>query len=620
MRRYRRARAALVCALAFFTASAFAQEAWWVFFADRGPGFSNRLEQASVRIANGPSAARRARVGALEARPADLRPYDGYVESLRELGCRIRVSSRLLNAVSVLPGTVPLSRISALPFVDRIRPVGRSAQIPIPDKSAQAYLSEGQLSQSGITEMHQRGYSGDGVLIGVLDTGFQLDHPSFQAISIAASWDFINDDPRVYQEPEDPPDQALHGTAVLSLLGAMEEGVYSGGAPGAGFLLAKTEDTGGEYPQEEDFWVAGLEWADSAGAWLVSSSLGYIDWYGYEDLDGNTAVTTIAADLAAAGGLMVYNAVGNDGPGTGTLIAPSDGDSVFAVGAMTSSGQVADFSSRGPTADGRIKPDACCRGVNAVTAIYDGTGYQSGNGTSFATPLAASAAALLLEAHPEWCVFDVRQALLATAGSSSSPDNDRGWGLIDASSAFRYGSVTGQVRRSDNGQPLGQYPIEVSLADTSAALQTNSMGWFAWDPGTTGPFTVTGDGGWGQLLTVSGTLGENGVELEVFVDPLSGAGAPSAYPNPSIEGFYVGFDISGDASDAELSVFDLSGGLVYNERRIGLEPGVYRAPVPGEAFYWDGTDQQGHPVAGGVYMALLRLGDRAHILKLAAIR
>jgi hypothetical protein len=538
------------------------------------------------------------------------------------MGCTIRVRSRLLNAVSVEPGEGGPDRLRALPFVDSLRPVGRSAPIPLPDKSPRGALglSDGQLSQTGIDQLHQRGYTGEGVLIGVLDTGFQLDHPCLQTVSVQSSWDFLDGDPDVSPEPGDPPSQAEHGTAVLSLLGGREEGVFSGGAPSAAYLLAKTEDCGDEYPQEEDFWVAGLEWADSAGAWVVSSSLGYIDWYGYGDLDGGTAVTTVAADLAAAGGLMVYNAVGNDGPGSGTLVAPADGDSVFAVGAVDAGGQVAAFSSRGPTADGRTKPEGCCRGVSTVTAIWDGSGYRSGNGTSFATPLAASAASLLLEAHPEWDVFDVREALLATATRADSPDNSYGWGVLDAPAAFRYGSVTGVVRRSDSGQPLAGYAIRATVADTTAEVSTNAGGWFAWDPGRTGAYSLDGAGGWGTVLPSSGTLGKYGVELELFVDPPTGSGAPSAYPNPSTGGFHVGFDVPDGPVDAELTVFDLSGRPVYNTLRSGLESGVYRAPVPGEAFYWDGADSEGDAVCSGVYVALLRLGNSVHILKLAAVR
>ena len=614
--------AVMVCALLLFAASSIAQEAWWIFLADRGPQLPARLEARSIELAEGPSARRRASVGATEVRETDLEPWPGYVDAIREMGCSVRVRSRLLNAVSVELGGVSPNRLLALPFVDNLKPVGRSAPIPLPDKSAHGALdlSDGQLAQTGITVLQQRGYTGQGVLLAILDTGFQLDHPCLQSVAVQSAWDFINDDPDVSQEADDPPGQAGHGTAVLSLLGGLEEGVYSGGAPGASFLLAKTEDCGDEYPQEEDFWVAGLEWADSAGAWVVSSSLGYIDWYGYEDLDGNTAVTTVAADLAAAGGLMVYNAVGNYGPGTGTLIAPADGDSVFSLGAVNSGGQVADFSSRGPTADGRTKPEGCCRGVNSVTAIWDGTGYQSGNGTSFATPLAASSAALLLQAHPEWDVFDVREALLETASRADSPDNDFGWGVLDAPAAFRYRSVTGLVRRSDSGEPLQDYPLLVTVADTTAEVVTNAAGWFAWAPGRLGEYTVADGGGWGAVLPSAGTLGQFGVELEVFVDPAEGSGQPSAYPNPSTAGFYIGFDVAGGPLDAELSVFDLAGHLVYNERRYGLENGVYRAPVPGEAFHWDGADTEGETVAAGVYVALLRLGENVHLLKLAAIR
>jgi len=617
-----RARALAVCALLALAVSAPAQEVWWVFLSDRGPNTAARLNAIAREVAGGPAAARRASVGAGEPMLTDLAPWPEYVDALREAGCVIRVRSRLLNAVSVVPRGIDPEELAALPFVDSLRPVGRSAPIPLPTKSsaATAVMSEAQLSQSGISALHQRGYRGEGALLGVLDTGFELDHPCFSTLEVAGAWDFVSGDPDVSQQPGDPQNQACHGTAVLSILGGWEPGLYSGGAPGATYLLAKTEDYGDEYPQEEDFWVAGLEWADSAGAWVVSSSLGYIDWYGWEDLDGNTAVTTQAADLAAAGGLMVYNAVGNDGPQSMTLIAPADGDSVFALGAVTSSGQVAEFSSRGPTADGRVKPDGCCRGVGVVTAIWSGTGYQSGNGTSFATPLAASAAGLLLQAHSEWNVFDVREALRATAGSAQSPNNDTGWGVLNAEAALMYGSVTGFVRRSDTGSPLADYPVLITVEDTSIVVETNDHGWFAWDPGRLGDYSVAEGGGWGSLLGVSGTLSQPGVTDTLYVDPAQGPGEPSAYPNPSTSGFHVGFDVQSGPTTVELAVFDLSGRLVYNERRSGLETGVYRAPLPGEAFYWNGIDSAGSPAAGGVYIALVRVGESVHLLKLALVR
>jgi subtilisin family serine protease len=185
--------------------------------------------------------------------------------------------------------------------------------------------------------------------------------------------------------------------------------------------------------------VAGIEWAEGLGAEVVSSSLGYIDWYTFQDMDGVTAVTTKAANRAATLGVVVVNAAGNErGSAWGHIIAPADGLDVIAVGAVDSSGNISSFSSPGPTYDGRTKPEVCALGVNNWIAVNraDGTStYGTGSGTSYATPLVAGVAALLLEIHRDWTPAQVRSALLSSASRSSNPDNDYGWGIVNAASA-----------------------------------------------------------------------------------------------------------------------------------------------------------------------------------------
>jgi hypothetical protein len=597
--------------------------AWWVFLSDRGPSVDQRLEDTEHGLRNLPSWERRLSVGLRSADPLDLQPWEGYVSALTEAGCTVRVRSRLLNAVSVEIHRTDPRELASLPFVREVRPVGRSASLPPlgGGVSQPLQLSNAQLGLIKLDELHSRGWTGEGVTVGILDSGFDLVHPAFSSINVLDQWDFVEGDPDPSQQPGDPPGQSEHGTAVLSLLGGYQEGVYCGGAPDAGFLLAKTEDTSDEYPQEEDLWVEGLEWLELSGAWVVSSSLGYIDWYGYEDLDGNTAVTTVAADLAASRGVMVFTAMGNRGPSSGTLIAPSDGDSVFSVGAVNSLSEIADFSSRGPTSDGRTKPEACAMGVSAVVVSSTGTGYRSGSGTSFSTPLASSCALALLEAHPEWNVFDCSEALKETANRSGSPDCTYGWGVLDVLAALRYESITGVARWSDSGSGAADYPLLVQVADTQTVVRTNSLGWFAVDPGVLGEFVVSGGGGPGSVISVGGTLTRQGVEIEVFIDPEGPVGTPTVYPNPSRGEIYVGFDLPEGPTDVSLQVFDLGGQLLYNEVRRGLPEGVYRAPVPGEAFTWNACDPAGDPVASGIYMAILRMGDeKASAIKFSIVR
>jgi subtilisin family serine protease len=278
----------------------------------------------------------------------------------------------------------------------------------------------------------------------MMDVGFRKTHQAFRSARIIAERDFVMGDNDVQRNPSDSRDYSdAHGTSTWSLLGGFAPGVLVGPAFGADFILARTEDDRSETPVEEDYWAAGIEWAESLGAEVVSSSLGYTDWYQFKDMDGKTAVTTKAAARAAALGVVVVNAAGNERRNAwGHIIAPADGYDVIAVGAVDATGRIASFSSPGPTADGRVKPEVCAMGVNnfvATSGLTTGDGtYVRGNGTSYATPLIGGVVALLLEAHRSWTPKDVRNALMKTANNAAAPNNDFGWGVIDAAAALLY--------------------------------------------------------------------------------------------------------------------------------------------------------------------------------------
>ena len=250
----------------------------------------------------------------------------------------------------------------------------------------------------------------------------------------------------------------------MSLIGGYAEGRLIGAAFGATFVLAKTEDNRSETPIEEDYWVAGLEWLESMGVDVVSSSLGYNGWYEYSDMDGKTAVTTRAADIIAAKGVVVVNSMGNEADDDWYYMnAPADGNNVISVGGVNSLAEINGFSSRGPTFDGRIKPDVMAMGSSVFFARpYDVSSYQTGRGTSFSTPVVAGIAALVLQAHPCLTPFQVRDALRETASRSQSPDNDYGWGVVNAYDAvFYHGmffSEFPEVKISDEG-----YQIKIKL-------------------------------------------------------------------------------------------------------------------------------------------------------------
>ncbi|MGH9261732.1 MAG: S8 family serine peptidase, partial [Acidimicrobiales bacterium] len=284
----------------------------------------------------------------------------------------------------------------------------------------------------------------------MLDAGFNILHPAFAAVTVVARRDFVFNDSVVHDEPGDVPGAQFHGTAVWSLLAADVPGRLRGVAPAATYLLAKTEDIRSETPLEEDNYVAALEWADSIGVDIVSSSLAYLIFdppfpsYGPTDLTGDIAVTTIAVDRAAERGILVVTAAGNTGPGARTIWTPADADSAIAVGAEDSLGTIASFSSRGPTADGRLKPDLTAPGVD-VCALA-GSGVRRLAGTSFATPLIAATAALIRQVHPALDPIGLAEALRRSGSNHRSPDAISGWGRPDGAAAAVF--------------PLGVTPLE----------------------------------------------------------------------------------------------------------------------------------------------------------------
>jgi serine protease AprX len=432
----------------------------WVFFTDKGIFTLEDYNKAEASFRNSlcPAALKRRKKNRVKVDFFDLPVNQNYVEEILSHGAKFRQKSRWLNAASFEIQASKVKDIAHLPYVLQIRRVAGFKREPVdvvsdselrqkkyiqPKYGRNYGLSLAQLDQINVPIVHDLGYKGQNVIVCMLDTGYKKDHQAFDlAFSegrVLDEYDFINDDHNTQNEPGDPIEQHYHGTYCWSALGGAFDGKLYGPAYGASFLLAKTEDVSLEEPIEEDNWVAGMEWADSLGAEVISSSLGYSDWYTFEDFDGNTAVTTIAADIAASRGIVVCNAMGNEGPGEGTLIAPADADSILSCGAVNASGNLADFSSRGPTYDGRIKPEVVARGVQTycATALLPDE-YIFANGTSLSTPLIGGCAAVLLSAHPDWTVMQVREALMMTASNASFPDIQYGWGVVDLFSALNY--------------------------------------------------------------------------------------------------------------------------------------------------------------------------------------
>jgi len=310
-------------------------------------------------------------------------------------------------------------------------------------------ISQTQLELSNIPLMHSLGYDGAGVLVGHFDNGHRLlAHEVFDRLDVIASWDFVDHDADSAPSPSAPQTYGAHGVTTLSVIAGFKESRLIGPAFGAQYLLARTENDATESPLEEDNWVAAIEWADSIGVDVASTSLGYRDFedgftdWTWSDMDGNTTVITRAADMAAARGIVVVTGTGNNGldnDPNNTLLAPADADSIISVGAVGNLGGYAAFSSYGPTADGRTKPDVLAHGAGtAIAQSGNEQAYGFGLGTSLATPLVAGTAALLLQAHPWATPLQIRDALRLTASRADAVDRFEGWGLVDAYAAFLY--------------------------------------------------------------------------------------------------------------------------------------------------------------------------------------
>jgi MYXO-CTERM domain-containing protein len=419
----------------------------WVQFVDKGPAArGDALPQAlASREAELPerTLARRHRArGRAAVDVRDLPVSPDHIARVQATGARVRVRSRWLNAISVEATAEQRARIAALDVVSRITPVARGRREPEPPLGSSLPVEPGvdefglarpQLELIGVTTLQRHcGLTGNGVVVGVQDTGFDLDHQAFAHLNVLAAHDFVDDDDDVGTEPGDSAGQASHGTRVLGMLAGSDPGMFMGAAPGISVILSKTEDDVIEAPIEEDYYVAGLEWIELQGADVFSASLVNVDWYEFSDFDGQTAVSSIAVNAAFDNGLVVLAALGNFGPAPMTLTAPGDALGALGIGAVNLEGVVAGFSARGPTADGRIKPDVAGPGSGTTTVQFGTTDQYVGfSGTSAATPLVAGLVALVLEARPTLTAQELAELLRSTASQAGAPDNDMGFGLVD---------------------------------------------------------------------------------------------------------------------------------------------------------------------------------------------
>ena len=379
----------------------------------------------------------------------DLPVNPGYVTQLQQAGAKIWFPSRWLNAVLIEANDATLATVQKLPFVSGIefnKPVANARAGVAPETTQTAGSSKfgaavplygtslSQVQQLGVDKMHDAGFHGEGMLIGVLDSGFLNANivgflkPVFDEKRVLATYDFVQKETSVYEDD-------AHGMQCLSAIAATTDNQLYGTAYKAQFILLRTEDARTEQRVEEANWLFGAEYADSAGVDVISSSLGYTTFddpasnYTYADMNGKTALSSRAAQIASETGMVVVVAAGNEGSNPWRYIsAPSDAAGVLSIAAVDQNGQRASFSSIGPSADGRIKPDLAARGQGTIIGNPNGL-ISSGNGTSFATPLVGGLAAGFWQANPQLTAVQVTEALRKTGSLYAMPNAQLGYGI-----------------------------------------------------------------------------------------------------------------------------------------------------------------------------------------------
>ncbi|HET9950915.1 MAG TPA: S8 family serine peptidase [Candidatus Eisenbacteria bacterium] len=686
----------------------------WVYFTDKGErdplSFENAVRAAGAQV-GARAKARRAREtgGTFVPDWYDVPVVASYVEGVASSGARVRNVLKWFNAVTIEADEATARRVAALPFVLSVEPASRAkstkpvdvgpvidagglaprgssdgaGRMPrLPDtgnngtnsdtwagvslaKPTNYGLSLAQLTSINVPAVHDSGYSGAGEILCVIDTGFDETHTANSPLHKIAEWDFIQHDGETANQAGDVASQWEHGTGTWSVAGGYWPTVLIGPAYNAAFLLAKTEYVPTETHVEEDNWVAAAQWADSIGADVITSSLGYSDFdpagtgggdYAKQDMDGRTSIVTQGAVFAHRRGILVCNSMGNEGSlGATSITCPADADSIVSVGAVDVNNVLAGFSSRGPTWDGRTKPEVVAQGVGVYWAVAGSpNSYSTASGTSLSCPLVAGVGTLVREAHPEWTNYQVRTALMTTADRAGAPDNNYGWGRVNARAAIYTSSLGGPIYpypftlvSPPHQSTLGSVPITLRWNRARDPQPGDAVGYevsiCTISPAQCVFTTTTADT---QLVVTASLLPFTQYEWYVTAkDPANHAresrdryrfttgnitgvamDAPptapkvllaQARPNPVSTTARIDYSFAGAPGvvPVDLRIFDAQGRLVRT--LLANHPEV----VPMNcSVTWDGHDQSGRMVPSGIYYYQLEAMGQRYSKRLVIVR
>lgn len=462
--------------LTFVVLPGVAQEnRYMVFFTDKD-GITQTLSKP-IEFLSEKAIARRLEHG-IEINELDLPVQRDYIDGVRNAGGEVLYKTRWMNGVLIHATPGELSTVQSLPYVDHVEFVappakdvsgGRRTFNLKRNNSHIGIETENQLQMIGIDRMHEANFKGKGVTIAVLDSGFPgVDAiPAFEQIFSEGriitdvSYDFVHDSPEIFQHDS-------HGTEVLSVIAGNIPDAFTGGAYEATFQLFVTEDVPTEYRVEEYNWLFAAERADSAGADIIHSSLGYYDFddpamnYNLSQMDGKTTVISKAAQWAADRGIVVVTSAGNEGsiPSWRIITAPADAVDVLAIGGVNSSGQKTSSSSIGPSSDNRIKPDLVALG-QSVKVVKPTGQVSTVSGTSLSAPLVTSLVAGVIQAYPELGNKEVISLLKQTASQANQPDNLLGYGIPNFQAVVNF-----KQQVPPQSRPFEIYPNPMKADDT----------------------------------------------------------------------------------------------------------------------------------------------------------
>jgi serine protease AprX len=440
---------ALLIALVFCQSFLYAQQDAWIYLSDKQnvpSSISNPITILTQQSIN-----RKAAHGvAIDER--DVPVNENYIAQLKsQSGITVKAKSKWFNAVHVRGSESDINALEILNFVHHIdfadkslNTSGRSSnqqnKFEIQERRADFNYgtTQNQVEMIHVEELHTSDYTGDGIIIAVLDAGFtNVDAMgAFERLrgngDLLIGYDFVSRNSDVYSYTGN-----THGTKVLSTMAAFIQDLYVGTAPDASYYLFRTEDADSENPVEESYWVEAAERADSLGVHIINSSLGYTTYdnsnYNYttDDMDGMTAYISKGANIAAEKGILVVNSAGNSGNNSWQIVgAPADAPGVFTIGGVDLDGDYATFSSQGSAMQPTQKPDVVAR-ARSTYVVDETDGIVTNNGTSFSSPIIAGSVACLMQALPDLSIEQIKQYIRQSASQFSTPDYFLGYGIPD---------------------------------------------------------------------------------------------------------------------------------------------------------------------------------------------